>query len=102
MNFDGKLMVSNADQAALQQRAYVQVFRNGIVEAVNSTVVNQGQTDVPVIPVLDNTIIHNTASFMRDLEEFGIEPPFALLLVCWGYAAPISISLRTVTHGTTT
>ena len=41
VNFDGVLMVSNADQAAQQQRAYVQVFRNGIVEAVNSTIINQ-------------------------------------------------------------
>lgn len=50
VNFDGVLMVSNADQAAQQQRAYVQVFRNGIVEAVNSTVINQGRTDLPIIP----------------------------------------------------
>ena len=49
-------MVSNADQAAQQQRAYVQVFRNGIVEAVNSTIINQNQADTPTIPVLDNTI----------------------------------------------
>lgn len=84
VNFDGVLMVSNADQAAQQQRAYVQVFRNGIVEAVNSTVINQGRTDLPIIPVLDNTIIYNTANFMRDLEAFGIEPPFALLVSLLG------------------
>jgi hypothetical protein len=84
VNFDGVLMVSNADQAAQQQRAYVQVFRNGIVEAVNSTVINQGQTDVRMIPVLDTTIINNVANFMRDLEEFGVEPPFALLVSLLG------------------
>jgi Schlafen, AlbA_2 len=80
VNFDGVLMLSNADQAAQQQRAYVQVFRNGIVEAVNSTLINQSRTDVPMIPVLDNTIINNAANLMRDLKAFGVEPPFALLV----------------------
>ena len=72
-------MVSNADQAAQEQRAYVQVFRNGIVEAVNSTIINQGQPDLPIIPLLDSTVINNTRNFMSNLEEFGVEPPFALL-----------------------
>lgn len=36
VNFDGFLTLSNADQTANQQRAYVQVFRSGSVEAVAS------------------------------------------------------------------
>ena len=36
-NFEGVLMTSNADETALRQRAYVQVFRNGVVEAVASS-----------------------------------------------------------------
>lgn len=84
INFDGVLMLSNADQAAQQQRAYVQVFRNGIVEAVNSTIVNQSRADVPIIQLLDNTLIYNAVSFMRDLEGFGVQPPFAFLVSLLG------------------
>jgi hypothetical protein len=41
VNFDGVLKLSNADEGAVQNRAYVQVFRNGIVEAVTSTILNE-------------------------------------------------------------
>ena len=44
ITFDGVLKTSNADQQATTQRAYLQLFRNGIIEAVNSMGTDSGRS----------------------------------------------------------
>ncbi len=79
INFDGILKTSNADQRATEQRAYVQLFRNGIIETVTSTImaVSSGSA---MISYLDDSLVHEVTRSMSDLAGVGVEPPYALLV----------------------
>lgn len=83
ITFEGVLKTSNADQRATQQRAYVQLYRNGIVETVESGVaaVSSG---TPIITFLDDKIIGGTMRSLNDLVAIGIEPPYAVLVSLTG------------------
>ncbi len=83
INFEGVLKMSNADQEAAQQRAYVQIFRTGILEAVTSTIISTSK-DQPIIFNLDDEIIFSCARYFRDLAGAGIEPPYAVLVSLLG------------------
>jgi len=85
INFDGILKTSNADPRATQQRAYVQLYRNDIIEAVDSTLmaVSSGS---PIISNLDDKLIYEIMRSMNDLAAVGIEPPYALLVSLVGVA----------------
>jgi hypothetical protein len=85
INFDGVLKTSNADSQATQHRAYVQLYRNGIIESVDSTVMAVG-SGTPFISYLDDTIIHAVIRSLNDLAAVGIEPPYALLVSLVGVA----------------
>jgi hypothetical protein len=78
INFDGFLTMSNADAAPeARQRAYVQVFRGGAVEAVASSIVrSDGHLN---IQTLDFTIVQSTRIYSTALHECGAEPPLAVL-----------------------
>jgi Putative DNA-binding domain len=79
-NFDGLLTMSNGDQSKGVERAYVQLFRGGIVEAVDGLYANA--TGQPLIPVAetDEIIISNSMRLMRDLSNINIDPPYAVLV----------------------
>ncbi|MFY9627255.1 MAG: RNA-binding domain-containing protein, partial [Methylocystis sp.] len=79
INFDGVLKTSNADQRATQHRAYVQLYRSGIVESVRSSLVS-GSSEAPTIFNLDDTIIREVMRSLTDLTAVGVEPPYALLV----------------------
>ncbi len=79
INFDGILKTSNADHQATQHRAYVQLYRTGIVETVHSTVMATS-SGTPIISNLDEVIIQATIRSLNDLASVGIEPPCALLV----------------------
>jgi len=85
INFDGVLKTSNADPQAVQHRAYVQVYRNGIIEAVDSTIkaVSSGR---PIISYLDDQLISHIMRIFNDLVAVGIEPPYAVLVSIIGVA----------------
>jgi hypothetical protein len=85
INFEGVIKVSNADQQAAEQRAYVQVYRNGIVESVNSTV-TAVSSGTPIISGLDDSLIQETMRILRDLGTVGVVPPYALLISLRGVA----------------
>jgi hypothetical protein len=57
----------------------VQLYRNGIVETVDSTVtaVSSGS---PIISGLDDNLIQETMRSFNDLATVGVEPPYALLV----------------------
>jgi hypothetical protein len=83
INFDGVLKTSNADSQAVQHRAYVQVYRSGIVESVHSTL--KAET-TSIIPLLDDSIIREVMRSLNDLAAIGMEPPHALLVSLIGVA----------------
>ena len=79
INFDGALKTSNADQAATQHRAYIQLFHTGIIEAVTSTIISNSQ-GTPTIFNIDDPIIAEAIRKLNDLAAIGIEPPYAMLV----------------------
>ena len=80
INFDGLLTMSNGDRSKGVERAYVQLFRGGIIEAVDRLYVRA--SGEPLIPVsqTDQTIISNSMRLMRDLSEIKVDPPYAVLV----------------------
>jgi Putative DNA-binding domain len=77
VNFDGFLTLSNADVSAARQRAYVQIFRNGAVEAAMSSIVrSDGHVN---IQSLDFAIVQHARIYAMALHECRAEPPFAVM-----------------------
>ena len=91
VNFDGFLTGSNADARAAGQRAYVQVFRTGAVEAVASSITD---TDGHLnIQQLDFMIVQSTRLYATALHECGADPPLAVL------ASAIGVKGRRLVRG---
>jgi hypothetical protein len=86
INFDGILKTSNADPQATQHRAYVQLYRNGIIESVHSSLMTENSGS-PIIHNLDDLIIRELTRILNDLATVGIEPPYALLVSLIGVAS---------------
>jgi hypothetical protein len=78
VNFDGVLKTSNPDHRAIQHRAYVQLYRNGIIESVHSTLMAIS-SGTPLISYLDDALIREVMRSLNDLAAVGVEPPYALL-----------------------
>jgi hypothetical protein len=78
INFEGVLKVSNFDPQAAQHRAYVQLYRNGIIETVDSSVIARASGS-PIISGLDDKLIHEIMRSLNDLMQVGIEPPYVVL-----------------------
>jgi hypothetical protein len=76
INFEGVLKTSNADPLATQHRAYVQLYRSGIVETVDSSLVN---SSTQIITFFDDKLIGVAVRYLRDLAAVGVEPPYAVL-----------------------
>ena len=79
INFDGILKTSNADAQATEHRAYVQLYRNGIIETVNSTAMAVS-SGTPIVSNLDDQLIREIIRSLNDLAAVGVEPPYALLV----------------------
>ena len=79
INFDGVLKTSNTDQSATEHRAYLQLFRNGIVEAVDSTIVGTGR-GAPIVSFLDDKLIYEVMRALNDLAAVGVEPPYSFMV----------------------
>ena len=79
ITFDGFLTASTAGDLSEPQRAYVQVFRTGIVEAVTSSIVRGKENNFIVLPFLQSWIIEYARSYASSLQSCGAEPPFAIM-----------------------
>lgn len=83
INFDGALMLSNASSATAEQRAYVQIFRTGIVESVYSGIANrEAREGRPAMRVqaIEGAFLMNGLKYLKTLVSLGVEPPFAILI----------------------
>jgi hypothetical protein len=76
INFDGILKTSGANQ---QHRAYIQLYRNGIVETVDSALVST-KSGTAIVTYLDDKLIEVIMRSLKDVAAVGIEPPYALLV----------------------
>ena len=79
INFDGLLTLSNRDERAPQQRAYIQVFRLGVIEAVASSFARGERRDLIILLAVEHAVIKYSQLYMLALHEFGVDPPFAVL-----------------------
>lgn len=84
VNFDGFLTLSNTDEAANRQRAYVQVFRSGSVEAVASIIPESESPGIIDTMNLETAIILHSRLYAAGLHACGVDPPLALLVSLLG------------------
>jgi len=84
INVDGLLTLSNAEANAKAQRAYVQVFHSGIVEAVASAfLMGEGTRQSPhrlTALRLEACIVKYSHMYLQALLTIGCLPPFAVLV----------------------
>lgn len=84
INFDGILFPSNSDANAKHHRAYTQVYRSGIIEAVQSSIA-AGERPVGVPPRLrsmtvEGQILVSLVKYLKGLHPLGVEPPYAVMI----------------------
>ena len=84
INVDGLLTLYNPEGNAKQQRAYVQVFHTGIVEAVTSSFLEgtrtpQGPGRLTALKA-EACIVKYSHSYLTALVTLGCAPPFAVLV----------------------
>jgi hypothetical protein len=85
INFEGVLKTSNANPRATEQRAYLQLYRNGIVESVDSSLIARSSGQ-PIVISPTELLIQGTIRILNDLSAVGVGPPYALLVSLIGVA----------------
>jgi hypothetical protein len=84
INVDGLLTLSSATTGAKEQRAYVQLFHSGIVEAVASSFLQGSTTSQSHLQLTlletEACIVQYSHRYFRSLVKLGCAPPFAVLV----------------------
>lgn len=99
VNMDGILRLSNADEKAGSQRAYTQVYRSGIIEAVASSI-TMGERPAAAPARLmsykvEGMMLLNGVKYLKSLQELGIEPPYVVMLSLIGMkGVAINVGLK--------
>lgn len=88
INFDGMILTSNAEGIAKAQRAYTQIFRTGMIEAVGSSIAS-GQRPDGIGPrvtsiKIEGFVLTALTRYLKGLQAFGIEPPYAVMISLTG------------------
>ncbi len=85
-NFDGYLSFT----APL---TYLQVFRNGIIEAVDASIIEPGnrRLDIPTIPsrLFEEKLLDALPRFLSIQRQLGVEPPLFIMLSLLGVSGHI-------------
>jgi hypothetical protein len=94
-NFDGYLTYSHDGEAAY---AYLQVFRNGIIESVRATYEHSAVTGRRFIPSAqyEEEVLDALSRFLELQKQLGVEPPLLIMLSLMkvaGYSLTNEISL---------
>jgi hypothetical protein len=83
-NLDGFVVFGGRSSNAPEYDSYIQVFRNGVVEAVNSSILEGNRSgEIPSVHY-EREINATYASILKLLQSLGIEPPLAVLLTLTG------------------
>ena len=80
ITFDGFLTASTAGGLSASQRAYVQVFRSGVVEAVASSLALGKEKNFITRSKIQGWIIKYSRHYAMSLQTCGSEPPFAIMV----------------------
>jgi hypothetical protein len=80
ITFDGLTTGSNNEGLGRPQRAYVHVFRSGVIEAVVSNIARGHGHNALQLPQIQSMIIHYGRVYMSALQAAGVQPPFAIMV----------------------
>jgi hypothetical protein len=78
ITYDGLLIGSNAEGLTKPQRAYVHVFRSGVIEAAVSSLASGPEHKFIVLPEVQAMLVKFTKLYANSLLRFEIEPPMAI------------------------
>jgi len=81
INLDGVVAYSKVDDRAV--RTYTQLYRNGIVEAVESSILpRRGETEEKIMPMytIEDEIMKYATKMLAFLTELEFQPPFYIFL----------------------
>ncbi len=83
LNFDGLLSFTELSSGSAQ--SYVQVFRNGCIEAVDARMIreHEGKRLIPA-NYWEKHLIGAAKSYLRFHEQLGVQPPIVLMLSVLG------------------
>ncbi len=79
-NLDGFVVFGGHSGNGPEYESYIQVFRNGVVESVNSSILEGNQSNQIPSTYYEQEIEASLASIQRYLPNLNVEPPLALLL----------------------
>jgi TIR domain len=77
ISYDGLVVGSNNEGLSKPQRAYVNVFRSGTIEAVASSLTHSRDNFI-ALPQLQASIIKHAHKYARSLIGFSVAPPFVV------------------------
>ena len=83
-NLDGFVVFGGRSGSKPDYESYVQVFRGGMIEAVNSSILEGNASNLIPSAYYEREIKASLDSFLRLLHKLGIEPPLAILLTLTG------------------
>ena len=83
-NLDGFVVYGGQSGTSLEYESYIQVFRSGVVEAVNSSILEGNASAQIPSSYYEQEIVASLASIQGFLRKLNVEPPLALLLTLTG------------------
>jgi hypothetical protein len=87
VNFDGVLTLTHGEGFPEGQRGYVQIYRNGMVESVESTIAspaNEVRPERIQTGRVEDYVIESCGAYLEALDALGIGGPFAVLVTLIG------------------
>ncbi len=90
-NFDGFLTFAELQDSPLTH-SYLQIFRNGIIEAVEAFLLNSEQGKRILISPFEQELLKATSKFLQLQKYLGVEPPLLVMLTLLGvsdYIIPV-------------
>lgn len=95
-NFDGFLTYSSISKKSLA-RSYLQVFRNGIIESVDTELLSHQVGETYIIPSVayERAILEALPRFLNAQKQLGVSPPLFImlsLLEVFGYTMAVNRS----------
>jgi hypothetical protein len=79
INLDGLITLTGDDTADLRP-AYIQVWREGMIEAVRSPIVRERQQGLVFMSLdTESNLVNATLGYTTAIVRLGIQPPFAIL-----------------------
>lgn len=92
-NFDGFLMYDSSGQPPDEEPVgYLQVFRNGTIEAVDAKLLTPRREEKLIpITLVEQNLIEASGSYLRFQRDIGVEPPFFVMVTLMdvhGYRVP--------------